>query len=46
VTHPQIDESRWVLGYVVLASVCRDYQLHFPSSTECVDAEWNPLPPP
>jgi len=46
VTHPQLHESRSVLGYVVLASVCRDYQLHFPSSTECVDAEWNPLPPP
>ena len=46
VTHPQLDESRTVQGYVVLASVCRDYQLHFPGSTECVDAEWNPLPPP
>ena len=46
VTHPQLDESRWVLGYVVLASVCRDYRLHFPSSTECVDAAWSPLPPP
>jgi len=46
VTHPQLDESRTVQGYVVLASVCRDYRLHFPGSTECVDAEWNPLPPP
>jgi len=46
VTHPQLDESRWLQGYVVLASVCRDYQLHFPGSSECVDAAWNPLPPP
>ena len=44
--HFQFDELRTVQGYVVLASVCRDYQPHVPGSTECVDAEWNPLPPP
>ena len=44
VTHPQLDESRTVQSYVVLASVCRQYQLHFPGSTECVDGNWDPLP--
>jgi len=44
VTHPQVDESRWLQGYVVLASVCRDYHRRFPDSTECVDAHWAPIP--
>jgi len=46
VTHEPPDASPPLHGYYVLASVCRDYRLHFPSSTECVDAAWNPLPPP
>jgi hypothetical protein len=45
VTHPQLYEDRWEQGYVVLASVCRDYVSQFPGSTECRDAHWNPLPP-
>jgi len=44
VTHPQVDESRWLQGYVVLDSVCRDYHRRFPDSTECVDAHWAPIP--
>jgi len=44
VTHPQVDESRGVLGYFVLASVCRDYHTRFPDSTDCVDAHWAPIP--
>jgi len=46
VTHEPPDASPPLQGYYVLASVCHDYQLHFPGSTDCVDAAWNPLPPP
>jgi len=44
VTHPQLDEAHFEQGYLLLASVCRDYAARFRDSAECVGADWSPLP--